>query len=216
MTRNEFMEALGKRLDKLPAEERDNALDYYNEIFMDAGEENEEKTAEELGSIDDIARQIYTENGIDPDGRAKFLVEEYFEQNIAAGGAAEGTMPYVSPFQASPQKTNGAGLLVFILLFPVWFPVITVVLALAFVLVVVMFVLQIVFLAVGVAGVISGITMLFRIPPVGLSFFGAGLVLLGLFGLTCKVMLKGIKNTAVGAFNGVINACRRIVLGGAA
>ena len=93
MTRQEFLDKLSAKLDKLPAEERENALDYYNEIFMDAGEENEEKTAEEIGSIDDIARQIYTENGIDPDGKPKFMMEDFVDRNESTGGAVEGTMP---------------------------------------------------------------------------------------------------------------------------
>jgi len=216
MTRQEFLDQLAAKLDKLPAEERDNALDYYNEIFMDAGEENEEKTAAEIGSIDDIARQIYTENGIDPDGRPKFLMEEYVDNSNTTGGAVEGSMPYVSPFQATPRQSSGMGLLIFILLFPIWFPIVTVVLTLAFVMVVLMFTLQLVFAVAGVAGIISGLAILFRIPPVGLAYFGGGLFLLGLFGLTFRSAFRGIKNAMVGTFNGVINACRKIVLGGAA
>lgn len=216
MTRQEFLDKLSAKLDKLPAEERENALDYYNEIFMDAGEENEEKTAEEIGSIDDIARQIYTENGIDPDGKPKFMMEDFVDRNESTGGAVEGTMPYVSPFQATPNQNSGVGLLIFILLFPIWFPILAVVFALSFTLMITLLALEFSFCVCGVAGVVSGIVYLFRIPPVGLTYFGGGLFLLGLFGLTVKAAFKGIRWSVVSVFTGMINACRRLVIGGAA
>ena len=81
MKRQDFLDALRARLNRLPAEELEDALDYYNEIFLDAGEENEEETAESLGSIDDIARQIYAENGIEPDGRPTFILDEQKQQD---------------------------------------------------------------------------------------------------------------------------------------
>ena len=83
MRREEFISELKKKLGRLPAEELDDAVAYYDELFLDAGEENEEKTAASLGSIDAIARQIYIDNGIDPDGKAEFLMEEYVEPKRA-------------------------------------------------------------------------------------------------------------------------------------
>lgn len=47
----EFMSALKKRLRALPKEERDAALSYYAEYL-------EEGSVEELGSVDEVARQI--------------------------------------------------------------------------------------------------------------------------------------------------------------
>ena len=42
MTRNEFIAELRGRLAVLPPEERENALQYYEEYFDDAGPENEQ------------------------------------------------------------------------------------------------------------------------------------------------------------------------------
>lgn len=58
MTRNEFMAVLRKELKKLPQEEIDAAVDYYEEYFDEAGPEMEAQVIEELGSPKKIAGQI--------------------------------------------------------------------------------------------------------------------------------------------------------------
>ena len=51
MDRTEFLAALEKRLKPLPKEERTEALNYYSEYL-------EEGSVEDLGSVDEVARQI--------------------------------------------------------------------------------------------------------------------------------------------------------------
>ena len=58
MNRSEFFKKLEQGLARVPKEERDTALDYYNEYFDDAGPENEQKVIEELGSPAQIAARI--------------------------------------------------------------------------------------------------------------------------------------------------------------
>lgn len=58
MNRNEFMAALGKELKKLPQDEIDAAMDYYEEYFDEAGPDMEEQVVAELGSPKKIAGQI--------------------------------------------------------------------------------------------------------------------------------------------------------------
>lgn len=55
MNREEYMAALEKHLRKLPRDERENALVYYNEYFDDAGPENEDRVIGELGSPTKLA-----------------------------------------------------------------------------------------------------------------------------------------------------------------
>ena len=76
MTRIEFLAELSRKLDKLPKEEFENVLRYYDEVFLDAGVDKESETAENLGSIDEIARQILIDNNIAPDGEPEFFVEK--------------------------------------------------------------------------------------------------------------------------------------------
>jgi uncharacterized membrane protein len=58
MNRSEFFKKLEQGLSRVPNDERNAALDYYNEYFDDAGPENEQKVIEELGSPAQIAARI--------------------------------------------------------------------------------------------------------------------------------------------------------------
>lgn len=56
------MRDLARFLADIPADEREQALHYYEDYFEDAGAENEQKVIEELGSPVDVAKQIKTVN----------------------------------------------------------------------------------------------------------------------------------------------------------
>lgn len=74
MDKREFLEGLRMQLSDLTFEERGEALEYYEEYFADAGEENEEEVILSLGAPEQVAEQIkaglhkeekgmFTENG---------------------------------------------------------------------------------------------------------------------------------------------------------
>ena len=58
MSRTEYMRELDALLQGISKEEREEALQYYNDYFDDAGRENEEKVIEELGSPAKLADTI--------------------------------------------------------------------------------------------------------------------------------------------------------------
>ena len=58
MNKKEFLRKLRSELSRLPEEEREDAIRYYEEYIDDAGEENEEKAVSELGNPAKIATQI--------------------------------------------------------------------------------------------------------------------------------------------------------------
>ena len=58
MTAYEDLNALREALAGLPDEERENAMRYYQDYFLDAGAENEQKVIDELGSPADVAAAI--------------------------------------------------------------------------------------------------------------------------------------------------------------
>ena len=58
MNRKEFMERLAKLLWNISESEREEALQYYNDYFDDAGIENESRVLEELGSPEQVAQKI--------------------------------------------------------------------------------------------------------------------------------------------------------------
>ena len=255
MKRQEFLDALKERLNRLPSEELENALDYYNEIFLDAGEENEEQTAESLGSIDNIARQIYNENGIDPDGSPTYILENLPEagrrerrnngeepiledsvytkfmkkraaQRSAGGNPAADYQQQEDygcseDYRTSPDYREPASsgispvkLIVLILLSPIIFAFFVTFLCLSLVFTLLGVILEVVFVAAGAGLLVGGIVYAFSVPPVGVMAIGAGLILLGLFGLTIKHCFKGCFKAASGMFNGLIGGMHRIFFGG--
>ena len=58
MTKKEFIERLERNLSALKAEDRENALAFYEEYFDEAGEGAESAAAEELGSPEKLAEEI--------------------------------------------------------------------------------------------------------------------------------------------------------------
>ncbi|MBN7774284.1 HAAS signaling domain-containing protein [Clostridium aminobutyricum] len=58
MNRQEFIKKLQFELSKLPKDEVQNVIDYYNEYFDEAGPENEEAVLREFGNPSRIATQI--------------------------------------------------------------------------------------------------------------------------------------------------------------
>lgn len=61
MNRSEFIQILRKELSKLPQEEIDAAVEYYEEYFEEAGPDRDAEVIQEFGSPKKIAAQIKTE-----------------------------------------------------------------------------------------------------------------------------------------------------------
>ena len=61
MTKNEYLNELASHLVSLPKEERDMAVRFYDEYFMDAGEGNEQIVMAELGKPFSLAKNIIGE-----------------------------------------------------------------------------------------------------------------------------------------------------------
>lgn len=64
MRKYAYLAKLEELLGALPPQERQDALNYYEEYFDAAGSENEEKTAEELGDPATVARKILEEEEV--------------------------------------------------------------------------------------------------------------------------------------------------------
>ncbi len=58
MTKYEFLGDLSRLLSDLPQEERDEAMQYYEDYFADAGRENEQSIIQELESPEKVAAKI--------------------------------------------------------------------------------------------------------------------------------------------------------------
>lgn len=58
MTREEYMKKLQKYLHKLPKQDYDDAIEYFNEYFSDTDEEGQQKLIEELGTPKEAAADL--------------------------------------------------------------------------------------------------------------------------------------------------------------
>jgi hypothetical protein len=80
MTKLEFLKELESLLPDIPLEEREEALQYYNGYFEDAGEDNEEVIMKELGSPSKVAAIIKADlnsNATDRESRGYFTEKGY-------------------------------------------------------------------------------------------------------------------------------------------
>ena len=93
MRKYAYLARLEELLAALPAQERQDALNYYEEYFDAAGSENEEQTAAELGDPAEVARNILEGEGVEP----------------PAPAAAEPAAPPRGEAPAAPQPEPPAG-----------------------------------------------------------------------------------------------------------
>lgn len=192
MNRIEFMTELAALLQDVPVEERKEAMQYYNDYFDDAGEE-EKDVVKELGSPAKVAENIKKDLGI--------------QTEIPSGGA-QNTGANHTGAQDTRAQDNGAQnvgtqgqsnhiwkivLLVLVVIFglPLLLGIGCGVLGLLAGIIATVFsvILTAVLVVVsGVLAVVSGIALLIAEPAVGLALIGGGLIA-GVCGVIASVLL---------------------------
>lgn len=109
MTRTEFMKQLQDLLSDISKNEREEALQYYNDYFDDAGPGEEARILTELGSPKQVARKIKA--GLSDDA-SEFSEQGYrdtrFDGNEAAP-AASSFMDSESAGKTAPKKDGICG-----------------------------------------------------------------------------------------------------------
>lgn len=183
MNRQEFMFQLAGELVNIPAEERISALKYYEEYFEDAGPENEQKVLEELGTPQEVARQI---------------LEDYNQREPGQDAYYSAPPPvYSIPAQTPPAQNRRSpwvrvliAVLVIIFCWPLVIAVVGVLIGLLGAVLGLAIGLLGAFIGLlvgGIFGVVRGILALFTVPAVGLMQIGGGLISVGL-GLFFSIM----------------------------
>lgn len=208
MNRKEFMERLEKLLWNISDSEREEALQYYNDYFDDAGAENEARVIEELGSPEQVAQKIkaglsdaaseYTEQGYE-DARFRDPQEVISKEQAEKAGREE----------RRPESSQGTNIwkiiaivLLCVLIAPVLLPAGFVAVGAVFSVVIGVFAVCFGIVAAGFAVLISGLVVIgvgvaqiFTVPPVGLALTGVGClifavgILLSLFTIWCCVKI---------------------------
>ena len=112
MNKIEFLTRLKNSLEKngLSKEDTDDALNYYEEIFMDAGFGKDAETAESLGSPEMVAEGILRENGIEINRNDGFTNSTNIQQNI--------------PVQKKSSSDTALKIILLVISFPIWLPLV--------------------------------------------------------------------------------------------
>lgn len=189
MNRTEYMEELKKCLRRLPKEDFDKAMDYYEEYFADAGAENEAQVIEDLGTPDFAARQIITNIAINN-------TKETAGRDVKKGlnGVWVGVLAILAAPFALPMVLLCA---VFILLL-----VLTILMLIA-----AFFLTGILFVLAGPMCIISAFTVIAADAPAFIASIGIGLTSIGAGLLLCFGMIRFCQ----WFLNGTIQFCGHLV-----
>ena len=226
MSRTEFMKQLESLLQNISATEREEALQYYNEYFNDAGPENEQNVIEALGNPAKVAENIKRDifgNGYGENSCQKITAETKamitYPADTAGDGSGKqcnrqnGEEQTAQAQTVSSQKKEGmpTGMIVLIVILcilasPVILGAASAGIGVAAGLIAAWFGLIIGFgataialILVLIALVVTGIISMFTHPFVGMALIGAGLICggVGLLFLMLTVAMAGIATPAI-------------------
>lgn len=207
MNRLEYLTSLRRILEDggLPREEINDAVRFYEEIFLDAGAEKEEETSENLGSPEELARKILMDSGIHVEGDAVFQME-------AAKTHEEQEQEQEYAKKSAQQDRNNmlVKLIIALVTSPLWIGALCAVGGVAIGLLAIAAAILFAFFAVGFTMTVGGIVTLFTVYPAGIVLIGTGLIFLGLGGLIVVPAVKGIWKAMVSIFNGAVSCLRKI------
>ena len=223
MNRQEFIERLKELLGDLSEEERQEAIQYYEDYFADAGEENEERVIEELGSPEKVALMI-REGLQGEDGGSEYRETGYAQTRYEEREVPQSRHSNEEREQSRNQKpwtSRPLKILLIILIICVGFPVVIPVIGgivfgalgilcelfgIFFAFVIFSFGLCIA----GVALVVSGIVAMFPALPVGLLISGIGMLLLAVGIIAAMASIKLSMVAVPALFRCFVNTGRRI------
>lgn len=163
MNRVEYMKELEALLADIPADEREDAINYYNDYFDEGGAENEEETIEALGDVHKLADSIKLANKEDYVSEGEFTETGYHdlnEENLKK-------MDDYGEVAVTGRKSSGftpATLIIIALLaicaLPILGPVILGILGVLFGIVAAIAGVLVAIFAIGIAGIVAGVLVL--------------------------------------------------------
>lgn len=210
MDRMEYLEQLEKELSCLPKEERDSAVSFYEEIFIEAGEENEGSVAARLGGVKKLSAAILAENGE--------YNNNYFEQ-IASSDESQHQNSFK---QANNKEKLNSSSALFVLIaittFPFWISIFAFIFALLIAGAATIFGLTVAIIVLGTVGIGYGLSNLPSDPSISFLIMGTCCLIVGIliliivpfakvFSSFCKWIIKGIGNLFKNIFaqGGILN-----------
>ncbi len=221
MNKLEYLTRLGNFLRKygLPEEDINDALTYYEEVFMDAGFGKDAETAETLGSPEELAAGILRDSGIQVGSVNDAPSPNFDQQSEYTNCGAQQNRPY-SGQQYNNQNTGKSDsntilkIIIAILAFPLWFPLLTVVFAVFVAVICLIFALLVAFVAVSISLVFGGFSIIAEIPQLALMLLGGGFAACSISFLICRGLFRIIVPPLVKTFRKFVNWLRGIFVKG--
>lgn len=226
MNRIEFMTELAALLQDISVEERVEAMQYYNDYFDDAGEENEEKIIEELESPAKVAAEVKAGLKTQEDDISEYRETGYTDtrfESKESPAKREDTWQSATENsgEKNPPRTSKVLKIILIIAiaicaFPVAVPlalgIFGVVFGLGVVVVALFAALLIGSVAVAIAGVVLFVTGLITLVTefaIGLALTGSGMIVtvIGVIATVASVRLCII--VFPGIIRGIVWLCRR-------
>ena len=195
MNKLEFLTRLRNRLENggMPADDINDALTYYEEVFLDAGFGKEEETAASLGSPENIAVDLLRESGLNVDPAPSMPPQMNNPQPNFGQFAYQGA--YAAAAQPVKQKSTGfTAAMVILAIFssPIWIPLLIAVAAVLFSLIIAAISIVFALFASAIGMLFAGFFCLFEAPAIGLMFLGISLFLGGLIILITKPVFSAV------------------------
>ena len=159
MDKNEYLSRLRKKLKRLPPEDINDAMEYYEEYLEDAGPENEAAVIAAWGSPDAVASQVL----------ADYAVKQMGKNPSARKGLSTIWIVLLAIF-ASPLAIPVAAVIAIMVL---------VLTAVVFIVIACVYITAVSLAAAGAVTFIIGICLLFSSFPTGIFYVGAGLFAAG-------------------------------------
>lgn len=197
MNKYDFLSRLRNALSSLPQEERDAAMNYYEEFFSDAGEDNEQAVISSLGSPEELAKSIIDENNRDNPAAAAGSV--YNE-------STSGFNPPPTPAQTTARWTGGQTALFIILAVlsaPIWGGILVGIMGCILGLFAAAIGIIVGFGGCAIGFFVGGVLALFRETLVGLLLIGVSFIFIGLFPLAVYPMCKGVVKLSGACIKGI-------------
>lgn len=185
MTKEEFLSQLRNRLKKLPPEEVNDALEYYEEYLEEAGPEHELETIRAWGNPRQVASQIM----------AQYAIKQMTEEPSVHKGISSVWMIVLAIFASPIALPLAAALAVIVLALLICLLAVLLSLSAAAVSIVVS----------GLACFVVGLFLIAQSLPTCLLFTGVGLFLSGL-GVIFSIFVARI---SIKSFRAIINQCSK-------
>lgn len=203
MNRLEYLTQLRRLLEDggLAEDEINDAMGFYEEIFLDAGAAHEAETAANLGSPEELANKILQDSGIHPQGDSVFQMEAAADPSQARD--TDNNVPH--------NGNSLSKLLVIIITSPIWFSLMCAFAAIALAILCALLSIIIAVFATGFSLTIGGIVTLFTVYPADIALIGAGLICIGLGGMIVMPVIRCIWRGCVSLFNKFTNFVHRFV-----